>query len=82
MTPNELDTPEGWLRFRLLHTQCARPWGAKARGLLSNWTLGTAAVYVPLMVGNLDKIQIYLHKPWIGPVFWLAILSAVVGIGI
>jgi hypothetical protein len=83
MEPNEHDTPEGWLRFSLLHTMCSAVASKSAWiGTLSNWALGTTAVYVPLMIANLDKIQAILHKPWIGPVFWLAVVSAVVGVGI
>jgi hypothetical protein len=83
MKPNELDTPEGWLRFSLIHTMCSAAASQSASiGMLSNWALGTTAVYLPLMIGNLDKIQSFLHKAWVGPVFWLALLSAVVGVGI
>jgi hypothetical protein len=83
MNPKELDTPEGWLRFSILHTMCSAVASKSAWiGTLSNWALGTTAVYVPLMIGNLDKIQAILHKPWIVPVFWFALVSAAVGIGI
>jgi hypothetical protein len=83
MKPSELDTPEGWLRFNLLHTMCCAAASQSASiGVLSNWALGTTAVYLPLMIGNLDKIQSFIHKSWVGPVFWLSLLSAVVGVGL
>jgi hypothetical protein len=50
--------------------------------MLSNWALGTTAAYVSLMLANLREVQNHLHGTWIGPVFWLAVLSTVVGIGI
>jgi hypothetical protein len=48
MNPEQLDTPEGWLRFSLLHTMCSAVVSKSAWiGTLSNWALGTTAVYVP-----------------------------------
>src|SRR5437016_5795081 len=83
MNPNELETAEGRLRFSLLQTMCRAVVSKSAWiGTLSNWALGTTAVYVSLMIANLDKIEPHLHGEWICPVIWLAVVSAAVGIGI
>jgi len=83
MNPTEFETPEGRARFMILQTMC-RAVASKSGwiGVLSNWALGTTAAYVSLMLANLHEIQNHLHGTWIGPVFWLAVLSTVVGISI
>jgi hypothetical protein len=83
MNPTEFNSAEGRIRFMILHAMC-RAVASKSGwiGMLSNWALGTTAAYVSLMLANLREIQNHLHGTWIGPVFWLAVLSTVVGIGI
>jgi hypothetical protein len=83
MNLNELETAEGRLRFSLLHTMCRAVLSRSAWiGTLSNWALATTAGYVSLIINNLDRIEQHLRGAWIGPVFWLAVISAAVGIGI
>jgi len=51
-------------------------------GTLSNWALGTTGVYVGLVVTNFEAISRHLLAGFQTPIFWFALASAVVGIGI
>jgi hypothetical protein len=51
-------------------------------GTLSNWALGTTGIYIGLVVTNFDAISRHLPDGFQAPIFWFALASAVVGIGI
>jgi hypothetical protein len=51
-------------------------------GTLSNWALGTTGIYIGLVITNFDTISRHLPAGFQIPVFWFALASAVVGIGI
>jgi hypothetical protein len=81
MDPKEFDTPEGRLRYQILREMfLAVAAQSSWTSTMSNLALGTTGAYIGLLVANLDKIQPHLHKGWQGPVFWCAVLSAVLGI--
>jgi hypothetical protein len=81
MDPREFDTPEGRLRYQILREMFLAVAAQSGwTGTMSNLALGTTGAYIGLLVSNLEKIQPHLHKGWHGPVFWCAVLSAVLGI--
>lgn len=81
MDPKVLDTPEGRLQYQILREMFLAVAAQSGwTSTMSNLALGTTGAYIGLLVANLDKIQPHLHKGWQGPVFWCAVLSAVLGI--
>ena len=83
MNPAEFDTPEGQSRWRILRTMfLGLASQAHWIGTLSNWALGTAGVYIGLVVANFDALSRHLPDGFQAPIFWFALASAVVGIGI
>jgi hypothetical protein len=84
MDPAEFDTPEGQVRWRILRAMFqAAASQAHWIGTLSNWALGTTGIYIGLVVTNFDTVSRHLAAESQMPqIFWFALASAVVGIGI
>lgn len=83
MSPTEFDSAEGRLRFQILR-EMFRALASHSGWIhtVSNWALGTTGVYVGLLVSNLDKLHDHLKDGWQPAVFWFAIISAAIGVGI
>jgi hypothetical protein len=83
MDPTEFESAEGRLRFQIFR-EILRAVASHSGWIhtVSNWALGTTGVYVGLLVANLDKLHEHLADGWQRPVFWLLVISAVIGVGI
>jgi hypothetical protein len=73
--------PEGQSRWRILRAMFqAAAAQAHWTGTLSNWALGTTGIYIGLVVANFETISRHLPAGFQIPVFWFALISAVLGI--
>jgi len=81
MNPDEPNTPEGQVRWRILRAMFqALASQAEGAEILSYWALGTTGIYVGILVANSHAIAKHVPYPARFPIFWFALVSTIFGI--